>query len=126
VFLLINATIQILSVQRLVELVSNSSHDDDDDVVAIACYDIGEFVRLYPQGKTIIKQFGTRNVIVNAYNQHEHNSIVRHNALICLSKMLITNWKVCHRRGRGEVFPPDFLIFCDLTFFPSFLQHITS
>jgi V-ATPase subunit H len=76
--------------KRLVQLVN--SHDDE--VVAIACYDIGEFVRLYPLGKSIVKQFGTRNAIVKAYNEHETNDEIRHNALICLSKMLITNWKV--------------------------------
>lgn len=31
---------------------------EDKQVVSIACYDLGEFVRFYPSGKTIVKTLG--------------------------------------------------------------------
>lgn len=31
---------------------------EDKSVVSIACYDLGEFVRFYPSGKTIVRHLG--------------------------------------------------------------------
>lgn len=39
---------------QLIELLKS----EDKQVVAIACYDLGEFVRFYPSGKTIAKHLG--------------------------------------------------------------------
>lgn len=39
---------------QLIELLKS----EDKNVVSIACYDLGEFVRFYPSGKTIVKHLG--------------------------------------------------------------------
>jgi len=65
---------------------------DDEEVVAIACFDIGEFVRHYPNGKVIAKRLGAREVVM-ALIEHE-NPEVQRQALICISKMLVHNWQV--------------------------------
>jgi len=64
----------------------------DDDVVAIACYDLGEFVRFYPNGRLVAKGMGARDVALLA-TEHE-NPDVQAQALLCISKILITNWAV--------------------------------
>ncbi|CAM9407999.1 unnamed protein product [Ectocarpus sp. 13 AM-2016] len=40
--------------KQLIELLKS----EDKSVVSIACYDLGEFVRFYPSGKTIVKHLG--------------------------------------------------------------------
>ena len=64
---------------------------DDEDVVAIACFDIGEFVRHYPNGRTIAKRLGAKDIVMKLIN-HE-NSEVAQQALSCISKILVQNWK---------------------------------
>lgn len=40
--------------KQLIELLKS----EDKSVVSIACYDLGEFVRFYPSGKTIVRYLG--------------------------------------------------------------------
>lgn len=40
--------------KQLIELLKS----EDKSVVSIACYDLGEFVRFYPSGKTIVRHLG--------------------------------------------------------------------
>uniref|UniRef100_A0A7S2KYT8 ATPase V1 complex subunit H C-terminal domain-containing protein n=1 Tax=Leptocylindrus danicus TaxID=163516 RepID=A0A7S2KYT8_9STRA len=64
---------------------------DDEDVVAIACFDIGEFVRHYPSGRAIAKRLGAKDIVMKLIN-HE-NAEVAQQALSCISKILVQNWK---------------------------------
>jgi len=63
----------------------------DPTVVAVACYDVGEFVRFYPNGKAVIKHLGAKDRIM-ALIDHGDPEIQRH-ALQCVSKILVTNWE---------------------------------
>jgi len=75
---------------------------DDEDVAAIACYDIGEFVRHYPNGRAIAKQLGVRNVVMSLI-EHQNPELQRQ-ALQCVSKMLVQNWQVRVASGqRGNI-----------------------
>jgi len=72
--------------KKLISLVNSP----DEDVAAIACFDIGEFVRHYPNGRHIAKAFGAKNVIMELIN-HDNPDIQRQ-ALQCISKMMVQNW----------------------------------
>lgn len=63
---------------------------NDDDVSAIACYDIGEFVRHYPNGRSIAKRLGAKEMVM-ALIDHENVDVQRH-ALQCVSKIMVQNW----------------------------------
>lgn len=63
---------------------------DDDDVSAIACFDIGEFVRHYPNGRAIAKRLGVKDIVMKRI-EHPNAEVQRH-ALQCVSKMLVQNW----------------------------------
>lgn len=68
-------------------------HEDDNiknEALAILCFDLGEFVRLYPNGKIIANRFGAKALVMPLMD-HECQD-VRKNALQCISKMLVTNW----------------------------------
>jgi len=73
--------------KRLIVLVK--SHDED--VASVACFDIGEFVRHYPNGKMIAKQLGAKDAIMKLI-EHENIELQR-NALNSVSKMLVQNWE---------------------------------
>jgi hypothetical protein len=64
----------------------------DEDVAAIACYDIGEFVRHYPNGRAVARRLGARDVIMRLI-EHDNPELQRQ-ALQCISKMLLQNRQV--------------------------------
>jgi V-type H+-transporting ATPase subunit H len=72
--------------KRLIILVD----DDDDEVASVACFDIGEFVRHYPNGRMIAKQLGAKDAIMKLIG-HENSELQRH-ALHSVSKMMVQNW----------------------------------
>lgn len=70
----------------------NLAAGDDEEVAAIACFDIGEFVRHYPSGRALVKRLGMRNVVMELI-EHENPELQRQ-ALQCVSKMLVNNWQM--------------------------------
>ena len=58
--------------------------------VAVACYDLGEFMRFYPSGKRIIVQLGAKTLVM-ALLEHEDDG-VQTQALACCSKIMVSNW----------------------------------
>ena len=63
----------------------------DEEVVAIACYDIGEFVRFYPNGRSITKRLGAKEMVMPLI-ESENVDLQRH-ALQCVSKLMVQNWE---------------------------------
>lgn len=84
--------------QRLISLIKTSS---DDDIVSIACYDLGEFVRFYPNGRLVAKSLGAREVVLLA-TEHP-NPDVQTQALLCISKILVQNWAVSGTCGVDDI-----------------------
>jgi V-type H+-transporting ATPase subunit H len=74
--------------KHLIALVSS----DDEDVASVACYDIGEFVRHYPNGRSITKRLGAKEAMMKLI-EHENTDLQRH-ALQSVSKMMVQNWAV--------------------------------
>lgn len=65
---------------------------DDEDVAAVACYDIGEFVRNYPNGRSIAKRLGAKDIVMQLI-ESDNEELKRH-ALQCVSKIMVQNWAV--------------------------------
>lgn len=63
----------------------------DDEIAAIACYDIGEFVRFYPNGRAIAKRLGAKELVMPLI-EHENLDLQRQ-ALQCVSKMMVQHWE---------------------------------
>ena len=85
-----------LFLKRLIKLLES----EDDEVVAIAAFDIGEFVRHYPGGKAIAHRLGAKELVMQLID-HENSDVQRH-ALVCVSKMLVHNWQVRSRFHRPD------------------------
>ena len=71
----------------LIALLSNN----DEEVSSIACYDIGEFVRHYPNGRAIAKRLGAKELVMPLI-EHDNPELQRH-ALQCVSKIMVQNWE---------------------------------
>jgi V-type H+-transporting ATPase subunit H len=76
-------------VKSLIQLISRR---EDDETVSMALFDLGEFVRHYPNGKSIVNRLGAKQVVMPLLQDHENDEIQRQ-ALLCISKMLVNNWK---------------------------------
>lgn len=63
----------------------------DEEVTAIACYDIGEFVRHYPNGRAIAKRLGAKEMVMPLI-EHDNPDLQRQ-ALQCVSKIMVHNWE---------------------------------
>lgn len=63
----------------------------DEEVAAVACFDIGEFVRHYPNGRAIAKRLGAKELVMPLI-EHENPELQRH-ALQCVSKIMVHNWE---------------------------------
>ena len=70
--------------------------------MAVACYDIGQFVRFYPNGKMIVEHWGTKLKVMGIMARAEDPvdeaaraawMDVQKNALLCCSKIMVSNWE---------------------------------
>lgn len=64
---------------------------EDTKTVAVALFDLGEFVRFYPNGKHIAKRLGAKKVVMKLM-AHE-NAEVQKQALQCISKIMVNKWE---------------------------------
>jgi len=64
-------------------------------VLAVALYDIGEVVRFHPRGRKIITEMeGKGDIMINM--THNDPEVQKH-ALLCVQKMMVTNWEYLSR-----------------------------
>lgn len=76
---------------HLVKILISLITSKDEDVAAIACFDLGEFCRHYPNGRAIVKRLGGKELAMTLI-EHDNPELQRH-ALQCVSKMMVHNWE---------------------------------
>ena len=82
------------AVRRLLQLISAERIEGqimDEETVAVALFDLGEFIRYYPNGKAIAKRLGAQAVVMPLLN--DDSDEIQREALPCISKMLVKNWQ---------------------------------
>jgi len=90
-----------LLLRKLREILENNQ---DMKVLCIACWDIGEFVRVHPHGKLISKTLDLKTPVMKILTETEKNRDPGQNddedaqklakeALTALQKLMITNWE---------------------------------
>merc|ERR1719161_2813805 len=75
----------------LIKILISLLSSKEEDVAAIACFDLGEFCRFYPNGRHFAKRLGAKEMAMMLI-EHE-NPELQHQALQCVSKMLVQNWE---------------------------------
>ncbi|XP_026726211.1 V-type proton ATPase subunit H isoform X2 [Trichoplusia ni] len=83
--------------RTLVHLLERSQ---DPIVLAVACYDIGEYVRHYPRGKHIIEQLGGKQRVMYLLSHDDPN--VRYEALLAVQKLMVHNWEYLGKQLEKE------------------------
>ncbi|GLE00746.1 hypothetical protein PINS_up009534 [Pythium insidiosum] len=76
---------------ELIRLLIDLLEADDPKTVSVALFDIGEFVRFYPNGRHIAKRLGAKKVVMKLMT-HENPEVQKH-ALQCISKMMVNKWE---------------------------------
>ncbi|CAH2043685.1 unnamed protein product, partial [Iphiclides podalirius] len=83
--------------RTLVHLLEKSR---DPVVLAVACYDVGEYVRHYPRGKHIIEQLGGKQRVMHLLSHEDPN--VRYEALLAVQKLMVHNWEYLGKQLEKE------------------------
>lgn len=81
-------------VKKLLTLLMQNLHtiDDDNESLAVCLFDLGEFIRQYPNGRSIAKRLGIRDIVLKLLDHS--NPEVQGHALKCVSKLLVQhNWR---------------------------------
>ncbi|CAH0390917.1 unnamed protein product [Bemisia tabaci] len=81
----------------LVHLLDTSK---DALVLSVASFDVGEYVRHYPQGKPVIEQLGGKQLLMQLLSHKDPN--VRYEALLAVQKLMVHNWEYLGRQLEKE------------------------
>jgi len=76
---------------KIIKILISLLSSKDEDIAAIACFDLGEFCRHYPNGRAIAKRLGAKELAMILI-EHDNPELQRH-ALQCVSKMMVQNWQ---------------------------------
>jgi len=80
---------------ELLKLLNRSLIATNPVVLAVACHDFGEYVRVYPRGKSVVQELGAKAKIMELMS-HE-NASVRYEALLAVQKFLVDNWEYLNK-----------------------------
>ncbi|KAK0404328.1 hypothetical protein QR680_017396 [Steinernema hermaphroditum] len=76
-------------VKKLIQFLETDN--SDKLVLCVAAHDIGEYVRHYPRGKTVIEQFQGKQAVMRLLSDEDPN--VRYHALLAVQKLMVHNWE---------------------------------
>ncbi|EYC09284.1 hypothetical protein Y032_0061g3257 [Ancylostoma ceylanicum] len=75
-------------IKILIRLLETSQ---DPLILCVAAHDIGEYVRHYPRGKTVIEQYQGKQAVMRLLTAEDPN--VRYHALLAVQKLMVHNWE---------------------------------
>jgi len=64
----------------------------EDRVKAVACFDLGEFCRFFPNGKTILERHNVKAKMTHLMQSKNVSSEVKKEAITCYQKLLMNSW----------------------------------
>uniref|UniRef100_A0A6G3MEE7 V-type proton ATPase subunit H (Trinotate prediction) n=1 Tax=Henneguya salminicola TaxID=69463 RepID=A0A6G3MEE7_HENSL len=76
--------------ELILVLINTINNSTDSIALAVACHDLGEFVRFYSRGKLILQEYGIIEKIMTLLYHTDPNT--KYEALISLQKIMIHNW----------------------------------
>jgi V-type H+-transporting ATPase subunit H len=76
---------------KLLKMLIALLRSDDETIVCIALYDLGEFTRFYPNGRGVVKSLGGKDLAMDMIGSL--NGEIQRQALQCVSKIMVTNWE---------------------------------
>lgn len=80
------------NIRKLVNIIGNKEENDITiEQKSIACFDLGEFARLYPGGASILEYFNAKDHLLLLI-KHK-NLELKNRALVCLQKLMMKSLK---------------------------------
>uniref|UniRef100_A0A0K0EQW7 V-type proton ATPase subunit H n=1 Tax=Strongyloides stercoralis TaxID=6248 RepID=A0A0K0EQW7_STRER len=76
---------------ELVKLLISKLEEGDPLTQCVAAHDIGEYVRHYPRGKTVIENQDGKGKVMKLLSAEDPN--VRYHALLAIQKLMVHNWE---------------------------------
>lgn len=76
---------------ELVKTLVGYLKSDNPTVVAVACYDLGEFIRFNPAGKKLLNEAGAKATVMGLLSHKDAE--VQKQSLTCVQKLMVTNWE---------------------------------
>jgi len=64
-------------------------------VLAVACFDIGEFIHFHPRGRAIVRSVGAKAHIMKLMTAEDAE--LQKQALLCVQKLMVVNWEYLSR-----------------------------
>ena len=79
---------------HIIEKLANDCLADNvsNKIKAIACFDLGEFARFFPSGKTILVNHRVREKMSMLMSSKTASSEVKKEAITCYQKLLMNSW----------------------------------
>mmetsp|Transcript_5066 Transcript_5066/g.7448 ORF Transcript_5066/g.7448 Transcript_5066/m.7448 type:complete len:162 (+) Transcript_5066:3-488(+) len=75
------------TLKQLVDCLSSS----DPTTLAVACHDVGEFIKVHPEGRRLIAQFGPKAPAMKLL-KHEDPQVQKY-ALVAVQRLMVINWE---------------------------------
>jgi V-type H+-transporting ATPase subunit H len=79
------------AIKQLIALLSS----DDPQVLAIACNDVSEFIRLHPEGRRLMTQYGAKPLAMQVL-KHPDPTVQKY-ALTCVQRLMVINWEYLNK-----------------------------
>ena len=79
------------TIKELIALLDKPKEDPEDLTLAIACSDLGYFCQYFPNGRAILSTLGAKSKVMGLLEHRDRD--VQKAALVCVSKMLVTQWE---------------------------------
>jgi len=76
---------------EILKLLHKILHTGSPQSIAIACYDIGEFSRFYPSGRSLVKKMGGKDRVMDLIESEDEE--IGRQALVAVSKVMVQNWE---------------------------------
>lgn len=75
-------------IKELVELLNV----ENERTIAVALYDLGEFAKYFPFGRSYLDNLGIKQVIYDVMQKSE-SAEIKKEAITCLQKLIVTSWQ---------------------------------
>ena len=86
---------------KLIGILANDCLEEgvENRIKAVACHDLGEFARFFPNGKTIVDRHNVKSKMTYLMQSKMASSEVKKEAITCYQKILMNSWSGGDMKG---------------------------
>ena len=77
------------NLEIITKIAESCLNSPDERVIAVACYDLGQFSRFFPFGKDILNRLGVKEKMTALMKDSNMSANVKKEAITCYQKILM-------------------------------------